>query len=87
MSTVRKLSENWIQDQPKPAKRESRKRLIFLYFVVSSRLVWRASLRYEPEGREFESPRARHLFNYLQQSEDLRSFCCGDFCGNWPQKY
>ena len=39
---------------------------------------------YEPEGREFESPRARHPFNHLQ-TVSLRKFtACSGNCSGWP---
>src|SRR6267154_5912177 len=62
-STVRLLSEKAIQTGTKRSKANGRIPLILLHFVVGVCTASRPKLRYEPEGREFESLRARHLFS------------------------
>src|SRR6266404_6000389 len=60
-STVRLLSEKAIQTGTKRSKANGRIPLVLLHFVVRVCTASRPKLRYEPEGREFESPRARHV--------------------------
>jgi len=62
-STVRLLSEKAIQTGTKRSKANGRIPLVLLHFVVRVCTASRPKLRYEPEGREFESPRAHHSLN------------------------
>ena|SRR5438552_7719580 len=62
-STVRLLSEKAIQTGTKRSKANGRIPLVLLHFVGGVCTASRPKLRYEPEGREFESPRAHHSLN------------------------
>jgi hypothetical protein len=55
--------------------------LIFIYGAPVAQLD-RAS-GYEPEGREFESPRAHHTFKHLQSNQAMALAHCSGNCSGW----
>jgi hypothetical protein len=61
---------NWVQNRPTPAEKEERFSLILWVLFVCSCLLSALKSDFEPEGRGFESLRARHSDEELLDLEN-----------------